>query len=204
MGHESCSRPVTPGSLEPLTKCRRLLPPVGTGSEHNFGIDIWEGRMDDTVKPPLKKSRTCFGRPVDDREPTIRKAAETVVRFLHDSSSVDDALQRGVRALNEFEAEVRHAAAHDISGEVPDSEVFGGEERPAAPSAPQVTNKVLMRAVHHLAERCRRLDAGASEVESLRQELEQSRETQQRLAHSNEVLQEHLKIHLNRCRCGGV
>merc|ERR1712137_670706 len=100
-----------------------------------------------------------------------------------------------------FEAEVRHAAAQDISGEVPDSEVFDGEERPPAPSVPQITNKVLMRAIHHLAERCRCLDSAASEVERLRQELEQSFETQQRLAHSNEVLQEHLKIHLNRCRC---
>eukprot|EP00434_Breviolum_minutum_P016308 symbB.v1.2.014370.t1/scaffold956.1/size149065/3 len=67
----------------------------------------------------------------------------------------------------------------------------------------QHTNKVLLRAVHHLAERSRRLESSSCEVHSLRQALEQSQEAQRRLQHSNQVLQEHLKVHLNACHLAG-
>eukprot|EP00438_Fugacium_kawagutii_P006122 Skav220130 [mRNA] locus=scaffold731:315903:321762:- [translate_table: standard] len=41
------------------------------------------------------------------------------------------------------------------------------------------------------------------EVQSLRQALEQSQDVQRRLQHSNQVLQEHLKVHLNACHLAG-
>lgn len=126
------------------------------------------------------------------REASIRGWTEAIIRALHGCPSVEEAAQRCARALLEFEAEVRQAALRE--------EERREDERPDSPQGLQHTNRVLMRAVHHLAERCRRLEAGAAEVAQVQQALEQSQEAQRRLAHSNEVLQGHLKLHLDSCR----
>merc|ERR1719265_2761718 len=67
------------------------------------------------------------------------------------------------------------------------------------PQTTQPSSKVLMRAVYHLAERCKRLKASSEERAVLQQQLEQSQMDQRRLAHSNEMLQSHLKLHLGEC-----
>eukprot|EP00439_Symbiodinium_sp_Y106_P029296 s932_g3.t1 len=84
----------------------------------------------------------------------------------------------------------RHNPAEELREELRPNAV----EAEATCSRLQHTNKV-----HHLAGRCRKLEGSSSEVQSLRQALEQSQETQRKLQHSNQVLQEHLKVHLNVC-----
>jgi len=121
------------------------------------------------------------------REAAAHTWAEDIVKALQGCPSVEEATQRCARSLVDFEAEVRQAAA-------------GSAEEPEGAESVQSlkhTNKVLMRAVHHLAERCRRIEASAAESDELRQALEQSQETQRRLQHSNEVLQGHLKVALD-------
>jgi len=131
-------------------------------------------------------------------EATVKRWAEGIVRALHGCPSMEEATGRCSQALLEFGAEVRQATLREAEAAAPEMH----EERvPEATQSLQHTNKVLMRAVHHLAERCRRLEASAGEVAAVRQELEQSQEQQRRLLHSNAVLQEHLKVHLNHgCR----
>merc|ERR1712110_13607 len=62
-------------------------------------------------------------------------------------------------------------------------------------------NKILKRAVLHLADRYRRMEANVSakvqEAAMLQHALEQSQEVQRRLAHSNEMLQGHLRLQMN-------
>lgn len=129
------------------------------------------------------------------REASIRVWTEALVRTLQGCPSVEEAMHRCSGALLEFEAEVRQTALREADAAAAE------EDRPqeCSPQNLQHTNRVLMRAVHHLAERCRRLEAGTAETPALRQALEQSQEAQRRLSHSNQVLQEHLKVHLNGC-----
>lgn len=142
-------------------------------------------------------------------EAQLRGWAQAIVGALHGCPSVEEAAQRCSRALLEFGQEVRQAALREAESAREEAEEEAAPEmQPStedrlpegAGQNLQHTNKVLMRAVHHLAERCRRLEASAAEVPALQQALEQSQEAQRRLAHSNEVLQEHLKVHLNACR----
>ncbi|CAJ1442504.1 unnamed protein product [Effrenium voratum] len=133
-------------------------------------------------------------------EVSVRHWAEALVKSLHGCPSVEQAVQRCGAALNDFGSEVRSAALRE-------ADQAREEMRPNAIettcSRLQHTNKVLLRAVHHLAERCRRSEGSSNEVQSLRQALEQSQEAQRRLQHSNQVLQEHLKVHLNACHLAG-
>eukprot|EP00930_Biecheleria_cincta_P052258 TRINITY_DN3750_c0_g1_i1.p1 TRINITY_DN3750_c0_g1~~TRINITY_DN3750_c0_g1_i1.p1 ORF type:complete len:244 (-),score=46.98 TRINITY_DN3750_c0_g1_i1:367-1098(-) len=128
----------------------------------------------------------------------IQQWSEGLVRALHGSPSVEQAVERSAAVLSEFEAEVRQKALSQVEHAAASS-----EDTSCAQNL-QPANKVLLRAVYHLAERCRRLE-GASredEIHSLRQALDQSQDMQRRLQHSNEVLQEHIRIHLNSCRNG--
>lgn len=150
------------------------------------------------------------------REVALRAWAEAMVRALHGCPSIDAAMQRCTRLLSDVDAEARQAAllehsereqavvAEREAAEAATSEARGGrdgEERPPDTIQGLVHTKgVLMRAVHHLAERCRRLEASDKEVAVLTQALQQAEEAKRRLAHSNEVLQGHLRLHLDSCR----
>lgn len=129
------------------------------------------------------------------REAGIHTWAEDIVKALHGCPSVEEAIQRCARSLGDFESEVRQKAL----AEAEDSKERGAEDsgRSESGQSLQHTNKVLMRAVHHLAERCRRQEASASEADELRQALEQAQDRERRLQHANEVLQGHLKLHLD-------
>lgn len=173
---------------------RRLLP----------GSDIQEDQ------PALKKLRRIFDGTCPQaataapdgsasREASIRHWSEGLVKSLHGCPSVEAAAQRCTAVLSEFEAEVHQATLREAD------QARANSQEASSTQSLQHTNKVLLRAVHHLAERCRRLEDGSrdEEIQSLRQALDQSQDVQRRLQHSNEVLQEHIKIHLNAVRASG-
>lgn len=223
-------RPLTPDELErqlePLLKRYRLdVPMMDPDDEHSGGTSSsWEDpsydrrrAMDDLQEPEWKRYRIAgsLGAPSVDpqeaaqiREDAVRRWAETIVRSLHGCPSVDEAGRRCGQALTQFEGEVRQAVTEETSqatclGPQHDSQHDVGTDAVAEEpvSDLQHKNRILMRAVHHLADRCKRAEASAAEVPSLQQALEQSLEGQRRLTHSNAVLQEHLKICLNHgCR----
>jgi len=131
------------------------------------------------------------GAGAGSREAALHGWSEELVRTLHGCPSVEEAAQRCARVLAAFEVDVRQAALRE------------GDAREGGPESVQSlqhTKKVLMRAVNHLAQRCRQAEAGAAEVDSLKEELEKSKEGQRRLQHHNEMLQCHLKLHLDSCR----
>jgi len=120
---------------------------------------------------------------------TQRGWSEELVRTLHGCPSVEEAIRRCGRVLADFEAEVRQTRREADAGEA-------GQE---SVKDLQHTKKVLMRAVNHLAQRCRQNEACVAEVDTLKEELERSKEAQRRLQHHNEMLQLHLKVHLDSC-----
>mmetsp|Transcript_60738 Transcript_60738/g.113539 ORF Transcript_60738/g.113539 Transcript_60738/m.113539 type:complete len:230 (-) Transcript_60738:37-726(-) len=221
----SCKRPVTTEELlEPLFKRTRHDVSMA-GSEEHALVAVQEAAGCDAVveaaaaaleeaelrrmpddsqdQPALKRLRGMIegsgttavaAAESASREVSVRHWAEDLVKSLHGCPSVDQAIQRCSAGLSDFGSHVRMAALRE-------AEQVREEMRPSAVEATcsrlQHTNKVLLRAVHHLADRCRKLEGSSSEVQSLRQALEQSQETQRRLQHSNQVLQEHLKVHLN-------
>lgn len=138
----------------------------------------------------------------------VRPWVETVVRALHGCPSVDVAVQRCSKVLGDFKAEVSQVTAREVqqvneaaaaaaacqAGAEPQDEVTYREMQSL-----KHTNQVFRRAVFHLAERCRKVESGAQEVTSLRQQLEQSLEVNKRLQHSNEVLQSHLRVQMDYC-----
>jgi len=168
-------------------------------------------RMPDDVQdqPALKRLRGMIEGPsgaaassneggLNKDEALVRQWAEDLVKSLHGCPSVEQAVQRCSAALTGFGSQVRSATlreAEELREELRPNAV----EAEATCSRLQHTNKVLLKAVHRLAGRCRKLEGSSSEVQSLRQALEQSQETQRKLQHSNQVLQEHLKVHLNVC-----
>mmetsp|Transcript_83492 Transcript_83492/g.232950 ORF Transcript_83492/g.232950 Transcript_83492/m.232950 type:complete len:273 (-) Transcript_83492:85-903(-) len=136
--------------------------------------------------------------------PSVVEAwAEVLVRDLQDCPSREEALQRCRKALGDFREDVRGAVLRELETR-PDSEPrAAGDDRGSDENdqGAQHTNGVLRRAVYHLMERCRRLESEpvVQEMATLRQALEQSQETQHRLARSNEVLQSHLRLHIDGC-----
>jgi len=121
-----------------------------------------------------------------DRELMIRGWAETVVRSLQGCPSVEEAVQRCARLLSDFEGDVQQAMQREEVAESAESI-----------QCLQHTKRVLMRAVHHLAQRCRSIEASTGEVDELRDELEKSQDAQRRLAHANEMLKGHLRLYLD-------
>jgi len=124
------------------------------------------------------------------RDGALRGWSEEMVRTLHGCPSVEEATRRCARVLADFEVDVRQAAHREADS----SE--GGQE---TVQSLQHTKKVLMRAVNHLAQRCRQAEACAADVDSLKEELEKSKEAQRRVQHHNDLLQCHLKLHLDSC-----
>ncbi|CAK9079565.1 unnamed protein product [Durusdinium trenchii] len=225
----SCKRPVTTEELlEPLFKRSRLHDVSMVGPDEPSPVAVQEASSCDTDfveaaaeaveeaelrrpvdsqdQPALKRLRgmiegsNASASSSEAKEASVNHWAEALVKSLHCCPSVEQAVQRCGVALTEFGSQVRLAALRE-------AEQTREEMRPntieATCSRLQSTNKVLLRAVHHLAERCRRLEGSSGEVQSLRQALEQSQEAQRRLQHSNQVLQEHLKVHLNACHLAG-
>lgn len=162
--------------------------------------------MDDSTPEPMEKRLRldspqhiegdgCGGSSSNPaREADLRRWSEAVVRALHGCPSVEEAGQRCARVLGDIESEVRQATLREVEQTTPPQR---DDDRP---QAPQPSNKVLMRAVHHLAERCKRMEAekaGSEEYAMLRRQLEESQAERRRLAHSNEMLQGHLRLHLD-------
>lgn len=170
------------------------------------------GIEDSPHEPAEKRLRVSCG-PADGlspgssnsaRETNIRGWAESIIKTLHGCPSVEEATQRCARILTDVEAEVRQITQSEVERDSPSSS-HGGidmDERSPPQEGLRHTNRVLMRAVHHLAERCRRLEAGNDELTMLRQELEKAEEAQRRLQHSNEVLQHHVRLALGAPACG--
>lgn len=152
---------------------------------------------------PSSNSSGCSGDP-GLREAAIRGWAENIACALQGCPSTEEAAQRCVRALVEFEAEVRQSTLREaeLSQDARGRGASVDEDMQATPSEEmQHKNRVLMRAVNHLAERCRRLEQENSEKAALETALEQAQEVQRRLHHANQVLQGHLKIHLDAVAC---
>lgn len=122
----------------------------------------------------------------ENREVAIHRWAEDIVKALLGCPSVEEAVLRCARALSQFDVESREAALRGVDV---------GEE---GVQSLQHTKAVLMRAVNHLAQRCRQNEAAVGEADALREELEKAREAQSRLAHHNEMLKHHLRLELDR------
>lgn len=140
-------------------------------------------------------------------EPQVHEWAKTIVLALHGSPSVEEAVRRCSEVLGDFGAEVRQAAVREMEATAGRHAQGADDGRPQdSVQGLQHSNSVLWRAVRHLTSRCRRLEAESpaarEEIAQLRQALEQSQEAQRRMAHSNEVLQGHLRVHLDACRDG--
>eukprot|EP00927_Polykrikos_kofoidii_P003590 TRINITY_DN11441_c0_g1_i1.p2 TRINITY_DN11441_c0_g1~~TRINITY_DN11441_c0_g1_i1.p2 ORF type:complete len:294 (+),score=67.13 TRINITY_DN11441_c0_g1_i1:104-985(+) len=158
-------------------------------------------------------------------EAQARGWAETVVLALHGSPSVEEAKRRCSEVLGDFGAEVRQAAIREADTQsgrsvqetttckknlYADGLDYAEENDDSRPQVSlqrlQHSNSVLWRAVRHLAKRCSRFEAEVAapreDISALREQLAQSQEAQRRLAHSNEVLQSHLRVHLDACRGG--
>eukprot|EP00927_Polykrikos_kofoidii_P003591 TRINITY_DN11441_c0_g1_i2.p2 TRINITY_DN11441_c0_g1~~TRINITY_DN11441_c0_g1_i2.p2 ORF type:complete len:276 (+),score=63.12 TRINITY_DN11441_c0_g1_i2:104-931(+) len=140
-------------------------------------------------------------------EAQARGWAETVVLALHGSPSVEEAKRRCSEVLGDFGAEVRQAAIREADTQSGRSVQENDDSRPQVSlQRLQHSNSVLWRAVRHLAKRCSRFEAEVAapreDISALREQLAQSQEAQRRLAHSNEVLQSHLRVHLDACRGG--
>jgi hypothetical protein len=125
--------------------------------------------------------------------------ATNIVKSLHGCPSVEEAVLRCSRHLTDIEAEVRQTTLSEVevTSNKPPQE---SEEVQAA----QKTSRILMRAVKHLAERCKRNEGNNDEIAMLRQSLEQSQDENRRLQHSNEVLKGHLRLYLDNCSSGFV
>ncbi|CAL1144002.1 unnamed protein product [Cladocopium goreaui] len=207
----SCKRAVTTEELlEPLFKRSRLHDVSMVGPEEASQVVVQEASACDTDfveaaaaaveeaelrrpvdsqdEPALKRlrcmiegSNTSAASSTDpSKEAMVRSWAEALVKSLHGCPSVEQAVQRCGVALTDFGSEVRAAALRE-------AEQTREEMRP---------NTIE---VHHLAERCRRLEGSSGEVQSLRQALEQSQEVQRRLQHSNQVLQESCRLSADSC-----
>jgi hypothetical protein len=160
-----------------------------------------ESSVERSQEPAHKRLRLGES-PLGTKEAGLRSWAEDVVQALQGCPSVDEAVQRCARILSDMETEVRQACLREAECETTSRGSHGdSDERPPqeGQQSLQHTNRVLMRAVQNLAEKCRRLEAGNEEITLLRQELEKSEEIQRRLQHSNELLQHHLRIHLDHC-----
>jgi hypothetical protein len=123
------------------------------------------------------------------REINVRAWAGAVVLSVAGSPSLDDAVQRCEAVLRDFEAEVRQLATMEVDAAV--------AAAPESLQSMQHTNRVLMMAVHQLAQRCRRNEASAREADDLREALGRAQAEQRRLARANDLLRGHLRIHLD-------
>lgn len=142
----------------------------------------------------------------DSSKEAIRRGAEATVRALKGCQSVEEAQQRAYFVLEEFQQEVRQATLNEVERSPPretrsadSADERAPDDGAASPQALQEKNRTLMRAVYHLAERCKRFEAGCKDMPALRKELEDSKEAQRRLQHANELLQSHLRLHLSEC-----
>jgi hypothetical protein len=129
------------------------------------------------------------------KENATRAWAENVVKSLLHCPSVEEAIQRCSRLLADVETEVRQTTLSEVESKPPQE----SEEVQAA----QKTSRILMRAVKHLAERCKRNEGCNDEIATLRQSLQQAQDDNRRLLHSNDLLKSHLRIHLDGCN-GGI
>lgn len=133
----------------------------------------------------------------DNREGALKVWAENTVRALQGAPSLHEAAQRCFHVLSEFETEVRNAAEQEFTSTQEEAAEPTCDEPRQQLQSLQHTNRVLVRAVHNLNDRCKRMEASAQEAEALRNALAQSQEGQRRLQHSNEILQGHLKAALD-------
>lgn len=126
---------------------------------------------------------------VGDGEVALRGWAEALVRSLQNCPSTEEATQRSVRILRDLVGEVQQGSLRE--GDVTEAASEG------ALQSLQQTKKVLMRAVNHLAQRCRELQASAGEADELREALERSQEEKRRMNHANEMLKGHLRLYMD-------
>lgn len=158
--------------------------------------------MDDSPSPghPVEKRMRIDSGPLMTDTPSATPGssfswAETVVKSLQGCPSVDEAVQRSSRVLTDMMAEVRQATLSEV-------ELTVEEPPPHSEDVQELTrvkdmNRILMRGVRQLAERCKRLEGQSEEAATLRQALEQSQDAQRRLQHSHQVLQGHLRLHMD-------
>lgn len=163
--------------------------------------------MDDSPREPLEKRARLGGCPEpfgcmpssglgddqegDTREADVRGWAESVVKALHGCPSVEVAVQRCSTVLADMTSEVRRATLSEVEP-TPKEQTQHSDELQSA----QHTSRILMRAIRHLADRCKRLEGQGDEIGLLRQALEQSQEEQRRLQRANNLLKSHLELHL--------
>lgn len=132
------------------------------------------------------------------REAAVREWAQSAVQQLQGCPSVQEALGVCTRVLKDFAGSVRQEVLQEVEATLaPHTQEEDARPQQDAQQRLQSTNRVLMRAVHHLAERCRRLEGSTEEAQALREALEESREQTRRLAHSAALLQSHLRLTLD-------
>jgi len=158
--------------------------------------------MDDSPSPgqPIEKRMRIDSGPLTTDRPSATPGnssswAETLVKALQGCPSVDAAVQRSSIVLTDMAAEVRQATLNEVEPTPPEPSLQSEDVQEL--TRVRDMNRILMRGVRGLAERCKRLEGQGDEVVMLRQALEQSQDAQKRLQHSHEVLQGHLRLHLD-------
>mmetsp|Transcript_61136 Transcript_61136/g.133902 ORF Transcript_61136/g.133902 Transcript_61136/m.133902 type:complete len:234 (-) Transcript_61136:408-1109(-) len=146
-----------------------------------------------TMEPagPSQSSDGSSDMPLS-REAIRRGVATHLVQALQGCQSVEEAVRKVEDALTTFEGEVQQNTLKEVE--------VAAEGTAENVQSLQHTKKILMRAVHHLAQRCRQAESTAAETEGVKVELERCREGARRLAHQNDLLQCHLRLHLDSVR----
>lgn len=167
--------------------------------------------MDDSPREPLEKRARIGGyaepvgcMPSNSQEEGTRVAgvgvwAESVVKALHGCPSVEVAYQRCSSVLADMASEVRRETLSEVE-QMPREQTQQSEELQSA----QHTSRILMRAIRHLADRCKKLEGQSEEVAVLRQALQHSQEEQGRLRNANSLIKCHLELHLGKGSSGSL
>lgn len=156
--------------------------------------------MDDAVSPSQRMEKRMridsspLTEPPNAQLGSSDSWAETLVKTLQGCPSVEEAIQRASRVIGDMAAEVRQVTLSEVepTSEAPPEDV---QEL----SRVKDMNRILMRGVRQLAERCKRLEGQSEESTMLRQALEQSQDAHRRLQHSHDVLQHHLRLAIGEC-----
>jgi len=203
-------------SPDAVTNATRTCVAAASEVGNRGGIRRQHDSMDecdvDTEMPwekPMEKRRRQAG----EDAASLRPWAQKLVSALHGCPSVEAAFQRCEPVLMEFGAQaetrgeqrVTAAGAQCHREKAAQSEALPHEQQGGDPcdgtSPLRYETKILKRAVIHLADRCRKMEAkanaSAEKVAMLQQALEQSHESQRRSAHSKEMLETRLCLQMN-------
>eukprot|EP00405_Crypthecodinium_cohnii_P027651 CAMPEP_0206503434 /NCGR_PEP_ID=MMETSP0324_2-20121206/54717_1 /ASSEMBLY_ACC=CAM_ASM_000836 /TAXON_ID=2866 /ORGANISM="Crypthecodinium cohnii, Strain Seligo" /LENGTH=208 /DNA_ID=CAMNT_0053992071 /DNA_START=129 /DNA_END=755 /DNA_ORIENTATION=+ len=181
---------------EPMAKKGRhdVMMTTGSDDESTHGVNMsprFVGGGESRQRSQIEDFQELFAeQPAEKRFRT--GVATHLVQALQGCQSVEEAVRKVEDALTTFEGEVQQNTLKEVE--------VAAEGTAENVQSLQHTKKILMRAVHHLAQRCRQAESTAAETEGVKVELERCREGARRLAHQNDLLQCHLRLHLDSVR----